>query len=131
MDLIYLMNFSMTHFSAVPPKRAMTARSFPSCVPKSWKKTATTFKKEHINAELKDGYLTITAESSSSAENKDERGTVIHKERYTSSCKRSFFVGEQIRQEDIKAGFENGILKLQVPKDSPKVEDTPKYIDIL
>ena len=89
------------------------------------------FKKEDIKAELKDGYLTITAESSSSAENKDERGTVIHKERYTSSCKRSFFVGEQIRQEDIKAGFENGILKLQVPKDSPKVEDTPKYIDIL
>ena len=89
------------------------------------------FKKEDIKAELKDGYLTITAESSSSAENKDEHGTVIHKERYTSSCKRSFFVGEQIRQEDIKAGFENGILKLQVPKDSPKVEDTPKYIDIL
>lgn len=89
------------------------------------------FKKEDIKAELKDGYLTITAESSSSAENKDVRGTVIHKERYTSSCKRSFFVGEQIRQEDIKAGFENGILKLQVPKDSPKVEDTPKYIDIL
>ena len=89
------------------------------------------FKKEDIKAELKDGYLTITAESSSSAENKDERGTVNHKERYTNSCKRSFFVGEQIRQEDIKAGFENGILKLQVPKDSPKVEDTPKYIDIL
>ena len=89
------------------------------------------FKKEDIKAELKDGYLTITAESSSSDENKDERGTVIHKERYTSSCKRSCFVGEQIRQEDIKAGFENGILKLQVPKDSPKVEDTPKYIDIL
>lgn len=89
------------------------------------------FKKEDIKAELKDGYLTITAESNNSAENKDERGTVIHKERYTSSCKRSFFVGEQIRQEDIKAGFENGILKLQVPKDSPKVEDTPKYIDIL
>ena len=89
------------------------------------------FKKEDIKAELKDGYLTITAESSSSAENKDERGTVIHKERYTSSCKRSFFVGEQIRQEDIKAGFENGILRLQVPKDAPKVEETPKYIDIL
>ena len=89
------------------------------------------FTKEDVKAELKDGYLTITAESNNSAENKDERGTVIHRERYTSSCKRSFFVGEQIRQEDIKAGFENGILKLQVPKDSPKVEDTPKYIDIL
>ncbi|MCC8025570.1 MAG: Hsp20/alpha crystallin family protein [Clostridium sp.] len=89
------------------------------------------FKKEDIRAELKDGYLTISAESSSSKENKDEQGTVIRKERYTSSCKRTFFVGEHTRQEDIKAGFEDGILKLQVPKDAPKVEDTPKYIEIL
>lgn len=89
------------------------------------------FKKEDIKAELKDGYLTITAEAANATENKDERGTVIHRERYTSSCKRTFFVGEQLRQEDIKAGFENGILRLQVPKDTPKIEDTPKYIDIL
>ena len=67
----------------------------------------------------------------SSNSGKDDKGTLIHKERYTSSCKRTFFVGEQIRQEDIKAGFENGILRLQVPKDAPKVEETPKYIDIL
>lgn len=89
------------------------------------------FKKEDIKAELKDGYLTITAESSTSSEDKDGQGTVIHQERCTSSCKRTYFVGEKIRQEDIKAGFENGILKLQVPKDTPKIEDTPKYIDIL
>lgn len=89
------------------------------------------FKKEDIKAELKDGYLTISAESNTSSENKDEQGTVIHRERYTSSCKRTFFVGEQTRQEDIKAGFENGILTLQVPKDAPKIEDTPKYIDIM
>lgn len=89
------------------------------------------FKKEDIKAELKDGYLTISAESNSSTENKDEQGTIIHRERCTSACKRTFFVGEQTRQEDIKAGFENGILTLQVPKDAPKIEDTPKYIDIL
>lgn len=89
------------------------------------------FKKEDIKAELKDGYLTISAESTSSAEDKDDKGTVIHRERCTSSCKRTFFVGEQTRQEDIKAGFEDGILKLQVPKDTPKVEQSPKYIDIL
>ena len=89
------------------------------------------FKKEDIRAELKDGYLTVSADITKSSEGKDDKGTPIHKERYTSSCKRTFFVGEQIRQEDIKAGFENGILRLQVPKDAPKVEETPKYIDIL
>ena len=89
------------------------------------------FKKEDISAELKDGYLTVSADITKSSEGKDDKGTLIHKERYTSSCKRTFFVGEQIRQEDIKAGFENGILRLQVPKDAPKVEETPKYIDIL
>lgn len=88
------------------------------------------FKKEDIRAELKDGYLTVTAEISKS-EDKSDKGALIHRERYNSSCKRTFFVGEQIRQEDIKAGFENGILRLQVPKDAPKVEETPKYIDIL
>ena len=91
----------------------------------------TGFKKEDIRAELKDGYLTVSADITKSSEGKDDKGTLIHKERYTSSCKRTFFVGEQIRQEDIKAGFENGILRLQVPKDAPKVEETPKYIDIL
>lgn len=89
------------------------------------------FKKENIRAELKDGYLTVTAEASASSEDKDDKGTVIRKERYTSSCKRTFFVGEHIRQEDIKAGFDDGVLKLQVPKDTPKVEETPKYIEIL
>lgn len=88
------------------------------------------FKKENIRAELKDGYLTVSAEAASSQE-PNTNGRLIHQERYTGSCKRTFFVGEQIRQEDIKAGFENGLLRLQVPKDAPKVEDIPKYIDIL
>ena len=89
------------------------------------------FKKDDIRAELKDGYLTISAEHDSSTENKDDKGSILHRERYTSSCKRTFFVGEQLRQEDIKAAFENGILRLQVPKEAPKTEETPRYIDIL
>ena len=89
------------------------------------------FKKDEIQVSLENGYLTVSADITKSSEDKDDKGTLIHKERYTSSCKRTFFVGEQIRQEDIKAGFENGILRLQVPKDAPKVEETPKYIDIL
>ena len=78
------------------------------------------FKKEDIKAELKDGYLTILAEASGSGEEKDGKGTLIHQERYTSSCKRSFYVGEQLRQEDIKAAFDDGLLKLQVPNNAPK-----------
>lgn len=89
------------------------------------------FKKEDIKAELKDGYLTISAGQDNFSENKDDKGTVIHRERFTSSCKRTFFVGEQTRQEDIKAAFEGGVLKLQLPKEAPKLEEHPAYIDIL
>ena len=88
------------------------------------------FKKGDIKAELKDGYLTITAQASVES---DEQAKVsyIHRERYTGSCKRSFYVGEQLRQEDIHAAFTNGVLRLTVPKDAPKaVEEAPKYISI-
>ena len=78
------------------------------------------YKKEDIAAELKDGYLTITASSKKEAEEKDEKGTYIRKERYSGSCSRSFYVGEDITQEDIKAKFENGILKIGVPKKDAK-----------
>ena len=88
------------------------------------------YSKEDIRIELKDGYLTITAQASVES---DEQAKVsyIHRERYTGSCKRSFYVGEQLRQEDIHAAFTNGVLRLTVPKDAPKaVEEAPKYISI-
>ena len=89
------------------------------------------FKKEDIQAELKNGYLTIAASNENSKEEKDAGGKVIRQERYSGSCRRSFYVGDQLKQEDIKASFENGILKLQFPKETPKaVEETPKYIPI-
>ena len=89
------------------------------------------YKKEDIAAELKDGYLTITASSKKEAEEKDEKGTYIRKERYSGSFSRSFYVGEDITQEDIKAKFENGILKIGVPKKDakPKVPEN-KFITI-
>lgn len=89
------------------------------------------YKKEDIAAELKDGYLTITASSKKEAEEKDEKGTYIRRERYSGSCSRSFYVGEDITQEDIKAKFENGILKIGVPKKDakPKVPEN-KFITI-
>lgn len=78
------------------------------------------FSKEDLQAELKDGYLTIHANHTENSEEKDENGKFIRQERYTGECHRSFFVGKEVTQEDIKAKFENGILKLQVPKKESK-----------
>ncbi len=88
------------------------------------------YAKEDIRADLKDGYLTITASKNETKEEKDAKGNCICKERYTGTCNRSFYVGEQVTQDDIRAAFKDGILSLQVPKDMPKVEDTPKLITI-
>lgn len=86
------------------------------------------YKKEEIQVELKEGYLTIRAVKS--AEQKEE-GKFIRRERYSGSCQRSFFVGKDVTQEDIKAEFKDGILRLQVPKKEakPAVEEN-KYISI-
>lgn len=88
------------------------------------------YAKEDIKADLKDGYLTITASRNETKEEKDAKGNCIRKERYTGTCNRSFYVGEQITQDDIHAAFKDGVLSLQVPKDMPKVEDAPKLITI-
>lgn len=89
------------------------------------------FSKENIQGELKDGYLIVSAKSSENKEEKDKEGRYIRRERYCGSCSRSFYVGEGVKQEDIKAKFENGILKLSIPKkeDKPVVEES-KYIAI-
>lgn len=89
------------------------------------------FKKEDIKAELKDGYLTIQAQTSRDRDEKDDRGRYIRRERYSGSCQRRFFVGREVTQEDIKAKFEDGILKLTVPKREalPKAEEN-HYIAI-
>lgn len=89
------------------------------------------YKKEDVQAELKDGYLTISAKTNTNKEEKDANGKYIRKERYSGSCSRSFYVGEQMEQQDIKARFEDGILKVAVPKKAakPAVEEN-KYITI-
>lgn len=89
------------------------------------------YKKEDIKADLKDGYLTITAAKDETKETHDQKGKCIRKERYTGSCNRSFYVGKELTQEDIKAAFSDGILKLTIPKEAPKaIEEQPKYIAI-
>ena len=89
------------------------------------------FKKEDIRAELKNGYLTIEAESIQENQEKDEKGRYIRRERYSGSCRRSFYVGKEVTQEDIRAKFDNGILRLTVPKKEalPKKEEN-HYIAI-
>ena len=88
------------------------------------------FAKEDVQAELKKGYLTIRA--SRTRENDENKGQrYIRKERYTGHYQRSFFVGEQVKQEDIKARFQDGVLTVIVPKKekTPEVEQS-KFISI-
>ena len=89
------------------------------------------YAKEDIQAELKEGYLTISANRADNKEEKDEKGRYIRKERYTGTCKRTFYVGDHLEQEDIKAGFKDGILRLVVPKETQrKIENKPTLIEI-
>lgn len=89
------------------------------------------YKKEDVQAQLKDGYLTVTATAKKDEDQKEEDGTYIRRERYYGTCSRSFYVGEDVEQKDITAKFENGILKIDVPKKEAKPEvETNHYITI-
>lgn len=88
------------------------------------------YKKEDIKMELKDGYLMVSATKNIDNEEKDSEGHVIRRERYSGSCNRRFFVGDSIKEEDVKASFDNGELKISIPVSStPQVEEK-KYIPI-
>ena len=86
-------------------------------------------KKEDINIELEDGNLTVSYTEESSNDVKDGE-TYIRRERFFGSQSRSFYVGDNITKEDIKAKFENGVLNIVVPKDKPK-EKVSSKIEIL
>ena len=89
------------------------------------------FKKDEVKAELKDGYLTISAARGLDKDEQDKNGTYIRRERYAGSCQRSFYVGEAVNEEDVHAKYEDGILKLSLPKKAPKaVEEKDGYIAI-
>lgn len=89
------------------------------------------FKKGDIKAELKDGYLTIKAERGKNDEQKDDGGRVVRSERFMGTCQRTFYVGDHVQREDVSAAFEDGVLKLSIPKkvERPKVDEN-HYIDI-
>ena len=88
------------------------------------------FKKDEISAQLKDGYLTISAAKGLDKDEKNEDGKYIRRERYAGAMSRSFYVGEGVEQEDIHAKYENGILKLSIPKKDAKEVEQKKYISI-
>ena len=88
------------------------------------------FKKEDINVNYENGYLTISTSKGLDKDEKDKKGNYIRRERYAGSMTRSFYVGEDVSQEDIHAKFEDGILKLTVPKKDAKKVEQKKYISI-
>ncbi len=85
------------------------------------------YDKDNIEVNLNDGYLTITASSESNKEEKDDKGVLIRQERYVGTRSRSFYVGNDVTDEDIKAKYENGVLHLEVPKkekeEAPAIEE--------
>ena len=90
------------------------------------------FKKDEIKVSLEDGYLTIEAAKGLDADEQEKKsGKYIRKERYAGACQRSFYVGDNLTQEDIKGEFKHGILTLNVPKKEAKpAVETNKYIAI-
>ena len=88
------------------------------------------FKKDEIQIELKDGYLTVSAEKGLDKDEEDKKGKYIRKERYAGALSRTFYLGEEIREEEIMAKFENGILSVSIPKEEEKKVEGPKHISI-
>ena len=87
-------------------------------------------KKDNVKISLEDGYLTIHAKQESKNDEKDKHGKSIRRERYYGEASRSFYVGDEVKEEDIKAKFEDGTLKIEVPKKENKQIKNKKYIEI-
>ena len=88
------------------------------------------FKKDELHLELNDGYLTISAEKGLDKDEKDKNDKYIRRERYAGSMSRTFYVGEGLKEEDIHAKYENGILSLEIPKEIEKKVPEKRYIAI-
>ena len=77
-------------------------------------------KKDELEISLENGYLTVSASKGLDKDEKDKKGRLIRQERYSGSMQRSFYVGDELTEEDIKAKFENGVLELTIPKKEPQ-----------
>ena len=88
------------------------------------------FKKEDVTCELKDGYLTVSAAKGLDKDQNDKKGKLIRQERYAGAMQRSFYIGEELTEEDIKASFKHGVLSLNIPKKEAKAVPEKKTIMI-
>ena len=88
------------------------------------------FKKDEISLELESGYLTVSAAKGLDKDEKDKKGKYIRRERYAGAMQRSFYVGDTLTQEDIKAKYDNGILSISIPKKDAQAVETKKTIAI-
>lgn len=88
------------------------------------------FKKDEIDLDLNDGYLTISAAKGLDKDTEDKKGKYIRQERYAGTCSRSFFVGETVAPEEVSAKFEDGILRITLPKKAEKKLPEKKTIAI-
>ena len=88
------------------------------------------FKKDQINLELQNGYLTVSAAKGLDKDEKTEKGRLIRQERYAGAMQRSFYVGDSVTEADVKAKFEDGVLDISVPKHDLKKIESKKYIAI-
>ena len=88
------------------------------------------FKKDEIKVQLKDGYLTLAAAKGLDKDEKDKEGNYIRRERYAGALSRSFYVGNGVKNEDVHAKFENGVLRLSVPKKAAEEIEADKYVSI-
>ena len=89
------------------------------------------FKKDEINAQLENGYLTVSAAKGLDKDEQDQKGKYIRQERYAGAMSRSFYIGEEVSQDEIRAKYENGILRLTIPKkDAKPAVEEKKHIAI-
>ena len=86
--------------------------------------------KENIDLEIEDGYLKVSAKVDKNIDESDEEEKYIHQERFYGECSRSFYIGKNIKEEDIKASFKKGILTLTIPKEEQKKLEEKKKIQI-
>ena len=89
------------------------------------------YKKEDVKISLFNGNLTISASHTTTDEEKDAKGKVLRQERFSGNTSRTFYVGDAIKDTDIQASFSDGILKIELPTEQKKEEETKKYIEIL
>lgn len=88
------------------------------------------FEKENINIELENGYLIVSATMNKNVDDEEKDGKYIYKERYSGECSRSFYVGDDVKEDDVKASFRNGILTVVVPEREEPQEEQKKRIQI-